>query len=191
MSETLAIALLSGGLDSATAAAIAQETGDDVIGLSFDYGQRHRRELKAAEQVAASLKLREHHCISVDLAAWGGSALIDAVRAAALRGLFVLLGDAELPAGDVRPLAAVVGRAPDRGFLRPLRARRRPTPGAPRALPCSNGSLRFACHAVSRRGLLRLACLLLRTRHRRQRATNHLARRTSSAGAVPPKPQRL
>lgn len=77
MSETLAIALLSGGLDSATAAALAQETGDDVIGLSFDYGQRHRRELKAAEQVAASLKLREHHCISVDLAAWGGSALTD------------------------------------------------------------------------------------------------------------------
>ena len=43
-----AIALLSGGLDSATAAAMAQEAGYRVIGLSFDYGQRHRRELKAA-----------------------------------------------------------------------------------------------------------------------------------------------
>ncbi|MEB3307133.1 MAG: 7-cyano-7-deazaguanine synthase, partial [Cyanobacteriota bacterium] len=44
----LAIALLSGGLDSATAAALALEAGYRVIGLSFDYGQRHRRELAAA-----------------------------------------------------------------------------------------------------------------------------------------------
>ena len=48
MSQRTAIALLSGGLDSATAAALALEQGDRVIGLSFDYGQRHRRELDAA-----------------------------------------------------------------------------------------------------------------------------------------------
>jgi hypothetical protein len=72
-----AIALLSGGLDSATAAALAQEEGYQVIGLSFDYGQRHRRELEAARLVAASLGLAEHHTISVNLAAWGGSALTD------------------------------------------------------------------------------------------------------------------
>ena len=47
-----AIALLSGGLDSATAAALALEQGHRVIGLSFDYGQRHRRELEAAARVA-------------------------------------------------------------------------------------------------------------------------------------------
>jgi len=76
--EAWAIALLSGGLDSATAAALAQEAGYRVIGLSFDYGQRHRRELEAARQVAASLGLAEHHTISVNLAAWGGSALTDA-----------------------------------------------------------------------------------------------------------------
>ena len=78
-SESLptAIALLSGGLDSATAAALAQEAGDRVIGLSFDYGQRHRRELEAAAAVAAALGLAEHHTISVNLAAWGGSALTD------------------------------------------------------------------------------------------------------------------
>jgi 7-cyano-7-deazaguanine synthase len=77
--ETLptAIALLSGGLDSATAAALAQAEGYRVIGLSFDYGQRHRRELQAAAAVAQALGLAEHQSISVNLAAWGGSALTD------------------------------------------------------------------------------------------------------------------
>jgi 7-cyano-7-deazaguanine synthase len=75
--QPTAIALLSGGLDSATAAALAIEAGHRVIGLSFDYGQRHRRELEAAAEVAAALNLTEHHTISVNLAAWGGSALTD------------------------------------------------------------------------------------------------------------------
>jgi 7-cyano-7-deazaguanine synthase len=78
MSQRTAIALLSGGLDSATAAALALEQGDRVIGLSFEYGQRHRRELDAAAAVAEQLGLAEHHCISVNLASWGGSALTDA-----------------------------------------------------------------------------------------------------------------
>ena len=73
----LAIALLSGGLDSATAAALAREAGHRVIGLSFDYGQRHRRELAAAAELAATLALEEHHTIAVNLAAWGGSSLTD------------------------------------------------------------------------------------------------------------------
>ncbi|EDY39193.1 exsB protein [Cyanobium sp. PCC 7001] len=71
------IALLSGGLDSATAAALAIEAGHRVIGLSFDYGQRHRRELLAANAIAGALNLAEHHTIAVNLAAWGGSALTD------------------------------------------------------------------------------------------------------------------
>jgi 7-cyano-7-deazaguanine synthase len=75
--QTTAIALLSGGLDSATAAALALEAGNRVIGLSFDYGQRHRRELQAAASVASALGLQEHHTIRVNLAAWGGSALTD------------------------------------------------------------------------------------------------------------------
>jgi 7-cyano-7-deazaguanine synthase len=85
--QPLAIALLSGGLDSATAAALAQEAGYRVIGLSFDYGQRHRRELEAARQVAASLGLAEHHTIGVNLAAWGGSALTDAAIAVPTAGV--------------------------------------------------------------------------------------------------------
>ena len=77
MSQRTAIALLSGGLDSATAAALAKENGYRVIGLSFDYGQRHRRELVAAARIAERLDLMEHHQIAVDLAAWGGSSLTD------------------------------------------------------------------------------------------------------------------
>ena len=51
-----AIALLSGGLDSATSAALAMEAGYAVIGLSFDYGQRHRRELLAAKGWSGRIK---------------------------------------------------------------------------------------------------------------------------------------
>jgi 7-cyano-7-deazaguanine synthase len=82
-----AIALLSGGLDSATAAALAIEAGDRVIGLSFDYGQRHHRELQAAAAVAEALALAEHHTIAVNLAAWGGSALTDAAIAVPTGGV--------------------------------------------------------------------------------------------------------
>jgi len=76
-----AVALLSGGLDSATAAALAQEVGLRVIGLSFDYGQRHRRELQAATAMAEHLGLAEHHTMAVNLAAWGGSSLTDLQQA--------------------------------------------------------------------------------------------------------------
>ena len=77
MTDSTAIALLSGGLDSATAAALALEAGHRVIGLSFDYGQRHRRELDAAAALASTLGLAEHHTIAVNLASWGGSSLTD------------------------------------------------------------------------------------------------------------------
>ena len=83
----VAIALLSGGLDSTTAAALAIEAGHSVIALSLDYGQRHRRELQAATAVAAALGIAEHHTISVNLAAWGGSALTDDSIAVPTRGV--------------------------------------------------------------------------------------------------------
>ena len=85
--QPLAVALLSGGLDSATAAALAIEAGYRVIGLSFDYGQRHRRELEAAAAVAEALELAEHHTIRVNLAAWGGSALTDPAIAVPTAGV--------------------------------------------------------------------------------------------------------
>ena len=77
MSDSTTIALLSGGLDSATATALAIEERQKVIGLSFDYGQRHRKELQAANELATCLGLTEHHVINVNLASWGGSSLTD------------------------------------------------------------------------------------------------------------------
>ncbi len=75
--NSISIALLSGGLDSATAAALAIEKGEKVIGLSFDYGQRHKRELKAAKDIASHLNLLEHQVININLGKWGGSSLTD------------------------------------------------------------------------------------------------------------------
>jgi 7-cyano-7-deazaguanine synthase len=72
-----AVVLLSGGLDSATTLAIAKADGFETHALSFDYGQRHARELDAARQVAASLGVTEHRIARVDLTAFGGSALTD------------------------------------------------------------------------------------------------------------------
>ena len=70
-----AVVLLSGGLDSATTAAIAGDEGFVIHALSVDYGQRHRFELNAAEQVAESLGVVSHKTVRIDLAAFGGSAL--------------------------------------------------------------------------------------------------------------------
>lgn len=70
-----AVVLLSGGLDSATTAAIALSQGFHVHALSIDYGQRHRFELAAARRVADSLNILDHEFLSIDLASLGGSAL--------------------------------------------------------------------------------------------------------------------
>ncbi len=70
-----AVVLLSGGLDSATAAAIARADGFELFALSVDYGQRHRFELEAAARVAVALGVAEHRTVAVDLRALGGSAL--------------------------------------------------------------------------------------------------------------------
>jgi len=70
-----AVVLLSGGIDSSTTAAIAKHEGYEVYALSFDYNQRHRVELEAAEKVALSLKVKKHLVIKFDLRAIGGSAL--------------------------------------------------------------------------------------------------------------------
>lgn len=69
------VVLLSGGLDSATVAAIARHEGYAVHALSIDYGQRHRFELDAAQRVARSLGAATHATVRVDLAQFGGSAL--------------------------------------------------------------------------------------------------------------------
>ncbi|QHI69911.1 7-cyano-7-deazaguanine synthase QueC [Tichowtungia aerotolerans] len=72
-----AVVLLSGGLDSATALAMAKAEGFDCYALSFRYGQRHMVELECASQVAKMLKTVEHRTVEIDLGAFGGSALTD------------------------------------------------------------------------------------------------------------------
>lgn len=72
-----AVVLLSGGLDSVTALAIAKEQGYECYTLSFDYGQRHEAELTAAAKLSKQLDAIEHKVISIDLRTIGGSALTD------------------------------------------------------------------------------------------------------------------
>jgi len=73
-----AVVLLSGGLDSYTAGAIARAEGYDLYALSLVYGQRHRVELEAARRVASALGVRRHIELSLDLSAFGGSSLLGA-----------------------------------------------------------------------------------------------------------------
>ncbi len=72
-----AVVLLSGGLDSATTLAIAQDQGFDCYALSLDYGQRHKAELVAASRIAQAQAVAVHKTIRIDLSEIGGSALTD------------------------------------------------------------------------------------------------------------------
>jgi 7-cyano-7-deazaguanine synthase len=72
-----AVILLSGGLDSITVLALAKKQGFKCYALSFDYGQRHNAELKAAAQIAADYSVEEHKVINIGLSSIGGSALTD------------------------------------------------------------------------------------------------------------------
>ena len=77
MTTKKALILLSGGLDSATVLAMAKADGYACYSMSFDYGQRHRSELQAAERVARQLGVVEHKVIGLNLNGIGGSALTD------------------------------------------------------------------------------------------------------------------
>lgn len=79
MSGKPAVVLLSGGVDSATAAAIAKQSGFAIHALSFRYGQRHGCEIDAARRVAEFLSASSHLVIDFDLRAIGGSALTDQI----------------------------------------------------------------------------------------------------------------
>ena len=95
-----AVVLLSGGLDSATAAAIARHEGFEVYALTIAYGQRHACEMQAAREVAAVVPVARHVELDVNLAAFGGSALtapIDVPK------------DRSLDAGDI-PITYVPAR---------------------------------------------------------------------------------
>ncbi len=77
MAARKAVVLLSGGLDSATALAIALSRGFDAYAMSFNYGQRHAHELECAKQIAERLGAARHVVVRIDLRPFGGSALTD------------------------------------------------------------------------------------------------------------------
>jgi 7-cyano-7-deazaguanine synthase len=72
-----AIILLSGGLDSATVCAIAKNENYDLYAISFDYGQRHKIELKCAKELVKFFNIKEHKIAKIDLRIFGGSSLTD------------------------------------------------------------------------------------------------------------------
>ena len=75
--QQIAVVLLSGGLDSMVAAGIARERGFALHALTVDYGQRHRREIASATQIARALGAARHVVLPLDLRQFGGSALTD------------------------------------------------------------------------------------------------------------------
>ena len=75
-----AVVLLSGGLDSMVTAGIARERGFAIHALTIDYNQRHRRELASATRIASELGAKRHIVLPLDLSAFGGSALTDAIE---------------------------------------------------------------------------------------------------------------
>ncbi len=79
MNSKKAVALVSGGLDSAVTLAMSKSLGFDTVALSLSYGQRHSIELDSAKRVCVSLGVLDHRIINVDLSAFGGSALTDHV----------------------------------------------------------------------------------------------------------------
>ncbi len=102
-SGSLAVVLVSGGLDSMVAAARAREDGHRLLALSVDYNQRHRLELAAARRIAHELRAERHVVLPLDLAAFGGSALTSA--------------DIDVPKGGVRAGAIPVTYVPARNTI--------------------------------------------------------------------------
>src|SRR6185503_14819408 len=110
-----AVVLLSGGLDSATTLAIARSEGYACRCLSVDYGQRHRVELDAAQRVAANLGAVEHRVISLDLTAFGGSALTDLSIAVPVAGVQPGIPITYVPARNTIFLSLALAYAEVRG----------------------------------------------------------------------------
>lgn len=109
-----AIVLLSGGLDSATTAAVARSQGFELYALSVDYGQRHGVELEAARRVAEALGVRRHVVLRLDLRPIGGSALTDQIEVPKDREPAEMAGQIPVtyvPARNTLLLALAVGWA--------------------------------------------------------------------------------
>ena len=82
-----AVILLSGGLDSSTVTGIAKKSKAKVFGLSFDYGQRHKKELNSATKIAKYYEIEEFKIVKLDLSLWGGSSLTDTQKDIPIDGI--------------------------------------------------------------------------------------------------------
>jgi 7-cyano-7-deazaguanine synthase len=87
MMDRRAVVLLSGGLDSTTAGAVARREGFALYALTFDYGQRHSIEIQKAQAVGKRLGVRQHVVVPVDLRRFGGSALTSDIDVPKARSL--------------------------------------------------------------------------------------------------------
>ena len=81
------VILSSGGLDSSTVAGLASKMNAEIYGLSFDYGQRHRKELDAAKLISQHFNFKEFKIVKLDLSLWGGSSLTDTSQELHTEGL--------------------------------------------------------------------------------------------------------
>ena len=81
------VVLLSGGLDSSTVTGIAKKSNAKIFGLSFDYGQRHKKELDSAITIAKHFEIEEFKIVKLDLSLWGGSSLTDKQKEIPLNGI--------------------------------------------------------------------------------------------------------
>ena len=72
-----AVCLISGGLDSCTTAHIAKKEGYEIYAISFDYGQRHKKEIESAKNIVSSVKAKSHVVFDINLGKFGGSSLTD------------------------------------------------------------------------------------------------------------------
>ncbi|MBW3622056.1 MAG: 7-cyano-7-deazaguanine synthase QueC [Armatimonadetes bacterium] len=116
--DSSAVLLLSGGLDSYTAGGIARERGLELYALSFDYGQRHDREVKSAARVASDLGVKEHLTLELDLRKWGGSALTDKIAVPTGRDegeMAESIPSTYVPARNIIFLSLALGYAEARG----------------------------------------------------------------------------
>ena len=106
-----AVVLISGGLDSATTLAIAKSQGYACYALSFDYGQRHKIELKAAQKVTKNIGVVEHKFIYLNLDSIGGSALTDSNIKVPINGLSKDIPITYVPARNTIFLSLALGWA--------------------------------------------------------------------------------
>jgi 7-cyano-7-deazaguanine synthase len=106
-----AIVLISGGIDSATCAAIARDEGFALYAMSFRYGQRHSVELEAAKMVCRHLQVRTHRIVDIDLRAFGGSSLTDSIPVPKRREIDAAIPNTYVPARNTIFLSFALGWA--------------------------------------------------------------------------------